>query len=499
MKNLILTAQDARDLETVGGLTITKPIKPTPRYIENASFCPAEGAPGDWYIVDENGKRLGTESGVADIFAPPVQSGDVVLIREPWYRLRDPNGGESDRFILAADSSVSEDQVAYKWSSPVSMPEEAARRFARVASATPIYNESVTVWEIELEKIRKEVALAEECEGFPIVSEADNPENVSDYLTYSGDMSAEDYERMIAKIDKDRARLAEVRERLGRIDERLREVSRLMFDDRDKYDANDRAALEEENEELQKEQAQLSAEEAELVEALTAAGVPIDKPEEAEETEGAAEPVEGATAAKSAGDEPEDEEEIGSFTFGKCKYCGQQWGVTLEGAKGGGYPTQRTADAAATRLCDCPEAVEKRKPIVGVRFAVLRGACRFCGQYIEVGPHASQEEADETASEVCSCYEARKARRITEQIEDAKEKINRVFGEEAEKLGFKPINSPGSIQLLEEIASLIAIGEITAAAVNIRGQCKAKLTFTSKEKIKVSRSETRSYDLEAGK
>ena len=129
----------------------------------------------------------------------------------------------------------------------------------------------------------------------------------------------------------------------------------------------------------------------------------------------------------------------------------------------------------------------------------MRGACRFCGQYIEVGPHASQEEADETASEVCSCYEARKARRITEQIEDAKEKINRVFGEEAEKLGFKPINSPGSIQLLEEIASLIAIGEITAAAVNIRGQCKAKLTFTSKEKIKVSRSETRSYDLEAGK
>ena len=131
--------------------------------------------------------------------------------------------------------------------------------------------------------------------------------------------------------------------------------------------------------------------------------------------------------------------------------------------------------------------------------AVLRGACRFCGQYIEVGPHPSQEEADETASEVCSCYEARKARRITEQIEDAKEKINRVFGEEAEKLGFKPINSPGSIQLLEEIASLIAIGEITAAAVNIRGQCKAKLTFTSKEKIKVSRSETRSVDLEAGK
>lgn len=499
MKSLILTAQDARDLEKVGGLTITKPIKPTPRYIENASLRPAEGAPGDWYIVDENGKRLGAESGLADIFAPPVQIGDAVFIREPWYRLRDPSGGESDRYTLAADSGVSEDQVAYKWSSPVSMPEAAARRFVRVVSVAPLYNESVAVWEIELEKITKEAALAAEADEPPIVSEADDPENVSDYLTYTGDMSPEDHERMIAKIDADRAHLSEVRERLARIDERLGEISRLMFEDRGKVDANDRAAVEAENETLQEEQAQLSSEEAELVEALTAAGVPVDEIETPEEAETTEEPVEGATATESAGDAPEDDEEIGSFTFGKCKYCGREWGVTLEGAKGGGYPTQRTADAAATRLCTCPEAVEKRKPIVGVAVAVMRGACRFCGQYIEVGPHASKEEADETASAVCSCIDARRARRITEQIEDAKEKINRVFGEEAEKLGFKPINSPGSIQLLEEIASLIAIGEITAAAVNIRGQCKAKLTFTSKEKIKVSRSETRSYDLEAGK
>ena len=285
MKSLILTAQDARDLEKVGGLTITKPIKPTPRYIENASFRPAEGAPGDWYIIDGNRKRLGAESGVADIFAPPVQIGDVVFIREPWYRLRNPSGGESDRFVLASDSNVAEDQVAYKWSSPVSMPEAAARRFVRVVSVAPLYNESVAVWEIELEKITKEAALAAEADEPPIVSEADDPENVSDYLTYTGDMSPEDHERMIAKINADRARLSEVRERLARIDERLGEISRLMFEDREKVDANDRAAVEAENETLQEEQAQLSSEEAELVEALTAAGVPVDEIETPEEAQ----------------------------------------------------------------------------------------------------------------------------------------------------------------------------------------------------------------------
>ena len=38
MKSLILTTQDARELDKLGGLTITKPIKPAPRYIEGASF-----------------------------------------------------------------------------------------------------------------------------------------------------------------------------------------------------------------------------------------------------------------------------------------------------------------------------------------------------------------------------------------------------------------------------------------------------------------------------
>ena len=85
------------------------------------------------------------------MFASPVEVSDVVFIREPWYRLKNPQGGESERVILAADSVVQPEQAAYKWASPVSMPQNAARRFARVKSIEPAYGENVTpAWLIEL-------------------------------------------------------------------------------------------------------------------------------------------------------------------------------------------------------------------------------------------------------------------------------------------------------------------------------------------------------------
>lgn len=349
MKSLILTAQEARELDKLGGLTITKPIKPAPRYIEGANIVTAGG--GEWYLESNTGNRLGSGDGVADMFAPPVQTEDAVFIREPWYRLKNPQGGESERVILAADSVVSEEQVSYKWSSPVSMPEAAARRFARVKSIGVAYGENVSpVWLIELEAVDKAAAEAEE---------------------------------------------------------------------------------------------------------------------------------------------------IGSFTIGKCKYCGREWGVTLEGAREGGFPTQRTADAAATRLCDCAEAVANREPIVGVAMAVTRGICRYCGQIQEVGPHLSQAAADETASEVCNCPTARQERRVLEQVEDAYKRVQRLFGDEAESLGFKPVPDE-AVGLLEKVVEMIARGPISYASLNVRGRCKAKFSITSKGKIKVSRSETRSCDLEEG-
>lgn len=549
MKSLILTAQDARELDKLGGLTVTKQIKPEPRYIEGAILA-TEGR-GEWYISVE-GRRLGAGDGVADMFVPPVQLGDAVYIREPWYRLKSPRGGDSERVILAADCVVAEDQVSYKWASPVSMPEDAARRFARVKSIGAAYGETVTpAWMIELETIGKEEALAADA-GVPF-STATDPEEGSTYLTYAGDMSVEDHERMIAAINADRARLYEVQNRLIRIDLRRRELSSLMFEERDKVDPNDRDALEAENTALDEEQGNLSREESDLRAALEDAGAPAptieeharellttidarlrecdaadnedraeynigeeerdliaerdvltaylsannveETPERAEGGLSPSDPPAGEAAAENTA--AAEDEEIGSFTIGKCKYCGREWGVTLEGAREGGFPTQRTADAAATRLCDCEEAVANRAPIVGVAMAITTGACKYCGQIQEVGPHPSQAAADETASEVCNCPTARQERRVHEQVEDACERVQRLFGDDAESLGFKPIPDE-AVGLLENVVEMIARGPISSASLNVRGRCKAKFSITSKGKIKVSRSETRSCDLEDG-
>lgn len=532
MKALVMTAQDAREFEKLGGLTITKPIKPAPAaYVEGAQMLESTEAPGRWYVADTDGEPL-LDSG--NVFDPPVQPGDIVFLREPWARLKNPATGEpSDRVILAADSTVSEGQTSYKWASPVSMPEEAARRFAVVSKVEPIYNENVAVWSITLEAVTKAAAEAGEAGALPY-SDAASPEEGSDYYTYAGDMSPEDHQHMVDAINADRARLAEVQDRIIQLDSLRRELDH-------------RAASSEEYVPLGEEGLTLHKEETALRRALEDAGAPApttaDHAREklaairARRAEIAADPekdvlialvreddglsyeeqvlaayMEGLAAEEDdppgegppegdgepAQQDPPEDEEVGSFTLGKCNYCGREWGVTLEGAKGGGYPTQKTANAAATRVCDCPEAVENRKPEIGVAFAVTTGECRYCGQLQEVGPHPSQAAADETATEVCSCPSARTARRTAEQIEDAQSRVNRLFGEGAEDLGFKPIAGDGAIELLERVVELIARGPISSASLNIRGQCKAKFSITSKGKIKVSRSETRSCDLEAG-
>lgn len=527
MKSLILTTQDARELDKLGGLTITKPIKPAPRYIAGASFSRDADCADIWHLVGQDGNRLGAGDGVADVFASPVEVSDVVFIREPWYRLKNPQGGESERVILAADSVVKPEQAAYKWASPVSMPQDAARRFARVKSIEPAYGENVTpAWLIELVAITKEEATAAEA-GTPL-STSDDPEEASSYYAYAGDMSAEDRDRMIAKIAPTapvwpRCKIASFGLTSGAaisLPSCLRSGTRSI---------PTTEALDAENTALDEEQGDLAREEADLRAALEDAKAPAPTVEEharekytnisailsgpsdaiptlgdydalkAEEQELARylEQYDKADAAEPDPAPTEEDEEIGSFRLGKCKYCGREWGVTLEGAREGGFPTQRTADAAATRLCDCEEAVANRAPVIGVAMAVTTGACRYCGQIQEVGPHPSQAAADDTATEVCNCPTARQERRVHEQVADACERVQRLFGDDAESLGFKPIPDE-AVGLLENVVEMIARGPISSASLNVRGRCKAKFSVTSKGKIKVSRSETRSCDLEDG-
>lgn len=325
----------------------------------------------------------------------PYEPGDVVYIREPWFRLK----GEQECFVYSADI---QDSSIYKWSSPVSMPEAAVRYYGRI---TGILSDNVGQWEIKIQAISKEEAEAAEA-GIPF-SPAATPVETETHSEIT-DLSDAPQE-MKDQILENAATLSE-----------------------------------------QKSEIMLSNEEA------------------------------------------------GSFTVGTCAYCAREWGVTLEGSPDGGYPTQRTANAAATRACNCEEAEASRTKSLSVTLAVTTGICLYCGQLIEVGPHMLQKDANKTATDVCSCPEAKTERTVTEQIEDARDRVERLFGDSSEELGFKPIADNAPVSMLNDIVALIARRLISSATVQIRGQCKAKIGLTSKGKIKVSRSETRSYDLEAG-
>lgn len=293
MKSLVLTAQDARDLQSAGVLTITKPVKGAPEYVEGARIVPSASTPGSFHYEREGAED--TEL-APQTFTPPVQAGDAAFVREPWHYRHEFAGDDGEKVVFAADCPDGEG--GHKWASPVSMPESAAVRYIHVVSVGAIHIETLTAWEITVEL-----------------------------------------------IDKDQA-------------------------------------------------------------------VAIDA--------GAVQPI----------------------TTGVCRHCGQIQDL------GGEYGTQEEANAAAEELCDCTTATI--------------------------------------------------ARRKRAQVEAAKEKVRQLFGEGAEELGFRPLAGDGAVDLLERAVELIALGPISSATFNVRGQCKAKLTVSTKGKIKVSRSEVNSCDLEAG-
>lgn len=124
------------------------------------------------------------------------------------------------------------------------------------------------------------------------------------------------------------------------------------------------------------------------------------------------------------------------------------------------------------------------------------GTCRYCGQSVALEfAEETQEAADFAASEQCSCPEAKQEHVIRQRIDAAKDRIRKIFGADAGECGFQPVTAE-TLQMLDDLAELTARGFITSAAVNIYGLCKAKITMTTKAKIKVERSETRSYQLE---
>ncbi len=85
-----------------------------------------------------------------------------------------------------------------------------------------------------------------------------------------------------------------------------------------------------------------------------------------------------------------------------------------------------------------------------------------------------------------------------EQIDDARDRIQQLFGTGAAELSFAPIDEREPVALLDNLVELVARRFISSATVQIRGYCRAKVSLTGKGKIKVERSEAHVYHLEAG-
>ena len=67
------------------------------------------------------------------------------------------------------------------------------------------------------------------------------------------------------------------------------------------------------------------------------------------------------------------------------------------------------------------------------------GTCRYCGQVVNLDyEEETQAEADIAASEKCECYDARHERNLRKQITAAQNRIRKIFGDDAAKLGFSP-------------------------------------------------------------
>ena len=108
--------------------------------------------------------------------------------------------------------------------------------------------------------------------------------------------------------------------------------------------------------------------------------------------------------------------------------------------------------------------------------------CEYCGQVI-------------IGKDECDCWKARRAKRIAEQIDRAELAIREMFGEESAKQGYAPVEDE-HIELMNDIASLIAHEKLAQVTLTLPSGIKAKLTRGAKSAIKVERSETKKASTE---
>lgn len=128
-----------------------------------------------------------------------------------------------------------------------------------------------------------------------------------------------------------------------------------------------------------------------------------------------------------------------------------------------------------------------------------RGACKYCGQYIELElEHNPETTADAKAVMLCDCEEAKKVQRHfqdelakivkrEETLRSSKEAINKMFGSpEDEDHAAMP---KATVDLLIKASAMIYDGMINGLNINLPHGAKAKIT-RKKDGLKIERQNT---------
>ena len=119
---------------------------------------------------------------------------------------------------------------------------------------------------------------------------------------------------------------------------------------------------------------------------------------------------------------------------------------------------------------------------------VHTGACKFCGQMGQVHTMIdwTQDAVNEEVTLLCQCDQAQAYVKAKERKNKAKQRIQEVFGEKAEK----PV-SEDVLELLLATVDAIEAKHIKGVSIDIGHGVKAKVSKMAKESIKVERSENK--------
>lgn len=126
----------------------------------------------------------------------------------------------------------------------------------------------------------------------------------------------------------------------------------------------------------------------------------------------------------------------------------------------------------------------------------MQGTCKFCGQIVEVGQDTNNPDA--IAYAYCDCIMGIHEQKVQNQIEEAEQNIELLFGKESEEMGFTPCKESGVLEVLKRVAEAVARMQINSAQISIAGGGKATIKQGSKGEVIVTRQTVRAQTMQAG-